>query len=176
MKVNTRKNEPEIQVGGSWFEKRIKPKFKAYRRRFADDDRAMISAMLSSFMHKFPYILFVSLPFFALILKLLYIRRKQFLYSDHAVFTLYHYILTFILLLIFFLVQKVNEWLEWGILSFLSTILFLSGGVYLLLSMKRFYAQGWMKTLGKFLLLNILALFVILTLMLAFVVLSIFQL
>jgi hypothetical protein len=176
MKVEGRKKESEIIVGGGLFSKTLKPKWQAYKKKFADDDRAMITDLISSFMHKFPYILFVSLPFFALILKLLYRRRKQFFYSDHAVFTMYHYIFTFILLLIYAVILEVNKWLEWGILSFLSTILFLSGGVYLLLSMKRFYAQGWWKTLGKFLLLNILALFVILLLMIAFVVLSIFQL
>lgn len=176
MKVEGRKKESEIIIGGGLFSKTLKPKWQAYKKKFADDDRAMLTDLLSSFMHKFPYILFVSLPFFALILKLLYVRRKQFFYSDHAVFTLYHYIFTFILLLIYASVMEINKWLEWGLLSFLATILFLSGGLYLFIAMKRFYGQGWGKTLGKFLLLNILALIVIVLLMVVFVLLSIFQL
>lgn len=171
-----KKEETELNAGSGWFGKLTREKWKAYKRRFGDDERAIITNALTSFMHKFPYILFVSLPFFALILKLLYIRRKQFYYSDHAVFTLYHYIFTFILLLLFFLVVELNEWLEWGFLSFVATILFLSGGLYLFIAMKRFYGQKWFKTLSKFLLLNILALAVVLLLMLAFILLSVFQL
>ena len=176
MKVKGKRKETEIIVGGGLFGKTLKPKWQAYRRKFADDDRAMITDLLSTFAHKFPYLLFVSLPFFALILKLLYVRRKEFFYSDHAVFTLYHYIFTFILLLVYATVLEINKWLDWGIISFLATLLFLSGGVYLFISMKRFYGQGWAKTLGKFLLLNILALLAILLLMIVFVLLSVFQL
>ncbi|HEX8315041.1 MAG TPA: DUF3667 domain-containing protein [Flavisolibacter sp.] len=163
-------------TASTWFNKKIREKWTGYKKRFADDEKAILNDMVDSFIHKFPYILFVSLPFFALILKLLYIRRKPFFYSDHAVFTLYHYIFTFILLLVYFLILKLNDWLEWGLLTFLATILFLSGGVYLFIAMKRFYGQGWLKTLGKFLLLNILALLIILILMIAFVLLSVFQL
>ena len=169
-------DDDEIEVGSGWLRENLSKKWKAYKRKFADDDKAMIGDMMNAFIHKFPYILFVSLPFFALILKLLYIRRKQFYYSDHAVFTLYHYIFTFILLLFYFLLLRLNEWTDWGIFQFLATVIFLSGGVYLFIAMKRFYGQRWFKTLGKFLLLNILALIVIGVLMLVFILLSIFQL
>jgi hypothetical protein len=168
--------EDNINIGKGWFDKTVEQKWKVYKRRFADDDRAMISDLINTFLHKFPYILFVSLPFFALILKLLYVRRRQFIYSDHAVFTLYHYIFTFILLLFYFLFLELSQLLSVGIFETFATILFLSGGVYLFIAMKRFYGQQWLKTLGKFLLLNILALFVILILMLGFILLSIFQL
>jgi hypothetical protein len=50
-------------------------------------------------MHMFPQLLFVSLPFFALILQLLYVRRKQLYYVNHVVFTLHLYCGTFILIL-----------------------------------------------------------------------------
>ena len=168
--------EDNINIGSGWFDKTVEQKWKAYKQRFADDDRAMISDLINTFLHKFPYILFVSLPFFALILKLLYVRRKQFIYSDHAVFTLYHYIFTFILLLFYFLFVKLGQLLSFSLFDTLATILFLSGGVYLFIAMKRFYGQKGLKTLGKFLLLNILALFIILVLMLGFILLSIFQL
>ena len=170
------KEEEELYAVGNWMGQRLQEKWKTYKQRFGDDEKAMVNNMADSFMHKFPYILFVSLPFFALILKLLYLRRKPFFYSDHAVFTLYHYIFTFILLLVFFLVNELNDWLDWSLLSFLSAMLFLSGGVYLYIAMKRFYGQKWGRTLIKFLLLNILALTVVGTLMIVFILLSVFQL
>jgi hypothetical protein len=168
--------QDELNVGEGWFENRIEKKWKAYKQRFADDEKALFADIGNSFLHKFPYILFVSLPFFALILKLLYVRRKKFYYSDHAVFTLYHYIFSFILLLFFSLLVELYEWLDWGILRFLSILLFLSGGVYLFIAMKRFYLQKWFKTFIKFLLLNILAFLTMLILMLVFILFSVFQL
>ena len=176
MEASVLKQGDEIDLGSGWLENRLSGKWKAYKRKYADDDKAMLTDAVNSFVHKFPYILFVSLPFFALILKLLYLRRKQFFYSDHAVFTLYHYIFTFILLLLYFILRELHDLTGFGLLSVLATILFFSGGVYLFLAMKRFYGQRWFKTFGKFLLLNILALFVVLMLMLVFNLFSVFQL
>lgn len=146
-----------------------------YTKNYGDDRNAMLKSVLDSFLHKLPYLLFVSLPFFALILKLLYIRRKQFVYTDHAVFTLYHYIFTFILLLLYILIARLYEWLGWGILEVLGIVLFLSGGVYLFLSMKYFYRQKNGKTFWKFIILNFLGIFVLLFIFIAFIFLSIFQ-
>ncbi len=176
MQAHKRKpNEGKIKSRSGWIEERLNKQWKAYKQKYADDDKAMLSDLVNSFIHKFPYILFVSLPFFALILKLLYIRRKQFLYSDHSVFTLYHYIFTFILLLFYFLLLELHDWTGLGVFSVVATLLFLSGGVYLFIAMKRFYGQKWWKTLGKFLLLNFLALIVVSFILIAFILLSVFQ-
>lgn len=129
-----------------------------------------------SVLHRLPYMLFLSLPFFALILKLLYARRKNFYYSDHAIFTIYHYILSFILLLVIFSLTALESKSGWGIFSFLITIILLSWPVYLLLEMKNFYRQGWWKTIGKFLLLNFLGLIVIFILFSCFIIFSVFEL
>jgi hypothetical protein len=170
------KGQDELNVGKDWLSNRIEKKWKAHRQKFADDDKAMMLDMANSFLHKFPYILFVSLPFFALTLKLLYVRRKQFYYNDHAVFTLYHYVFSFILLLFYFLLGELYDWLQWGTLRFFAGILLLSGGIYLALAMKRFYKQGWAKTLGKFLLLNVVALFILVLIFILFLIFSLFQL
>lgn len=167
--------QDEVRIGSGWFGETIRTKWKNYKERFADDERALMADMANSFVHKFPYILFVSLPFFAMILKLLYVRRKQFYYADHAVFTLYHYIFSFILLLFYFLLVELHGWLDWGVIRWMATLLLLSGGVYLFVAMKRFYGQRWWKTFGKFVLLNFLALITIIILMLAFILLSVFQ-
>jgi len=128
------------------------------------------------FLHRLPYLLFISLPFFALLLKLLYMRRKDFYYSDHAVFTLYHYIFSFILLLVLFVFTSLQKWLHWGLFDWLITLLILYGGYYLLRSMKSFYQQRWGKTVIKFLLLNFLGFIVLLTLFMVFIVFSFFEL
>lgn len=132
--------------------------------------------LLESFLHRLPYLLFVSLPFFALLLKLLYVRRKQFYYSDHAVFTLYHYIFSFILLLLIVGVDSLGDWTDWGVFRFLMAALIIYWPVHLWIQMKNFYRQSRGKTLGKFLLLNMAGLFVLIFLFVIFLLFSIFQL
>jgi hypothetical protein len=90
--------------------------------------------------------LFVFLPFFTLFLKLFYVRRK-YTYIDHLVFVFHTQTIFFILLSVYFLIvllgAKPQLWL------FISLFL-----IYLLIAMHKFYKQGYIKTLIKFLMLN----------------------
>jgi len=172
--MEPKKSEDEIS-GTTWANKKFSEKWAKYKRKHGDDLNAIIVDFSNTLLHRFPYLLFLSLPFFALILKLLYIRRKRF-YSEHAVFTLYHYIFSFILLLFIFGFMALDKWLNWKIFEIINMLLLLIWGLYLLLSMKRFYRQGWGKTIFKFLLLNLFAVVIMTGLLTAFVFFSIFQL
>ncbi|MDO6740195.1 MULTISPECIES: hypothetical protein [Polaribacter] len=90
--------------------------------------------------------LFILLPFFTLFLKFFYIRRK-FGYIDHLIFVFHIQTVFFMLFAIFFLLKicglKPELWIF--------TILFL---LYLIIAMKKFYQQGYIKTFMKFMLLN----------------------
>ncbi len=131
--------------------------------------------VVQTFLHNLPIMLFVSLPFFALILKLLYVRRKQFYYADHGIFTIHHYVFSFILLLVVFIFDKLIEISGWGIWDFLLGITLLAWPVYLYIEMKKFYKQGRFKTFIKFLLLNLLGLISLVFLFAVFGLFSIFQ-
>jgi hypothetical protein len=159
-----------------WVESRLKTKWRVYKRKYGDDVNKMMQDILSRFLHWFPYILFVSLPVFALILKLLYLRRKKYYYSDHAVFTLYHYIFSFILLLLFWSFEALHQKSGWGLFNVLQTMLVIAWPLYLFIAVKRFYAQGWGKTFIKFLFLNLLGLLSIILIFALFSVLFIYQL
>lgn len=159
----------------SWLERALSRQSLKVSKKYGNSEN-LGSIFLEAFLHRLPYLLFVSLPFFALILKLLYGRRKNFFYSDHAVFTLYHYIFSFILLLLIFGVAALRSWSGWGIFTFLMVMLILAWPVYLYIEMKRFYRQGRAKTLGKFLLLNVTGLTVLVLLFILFFVFSVFQL
>ncbi|HEY0355409.1 MAG TPA: DUF3667 domain-containing protein [Flavisolibacter sp.] len=162
--------------GMGWLERIIEKFFRERAVKYGDDSISMLNDMRKIFFKMLPYMLFISLPFFAMILKLLFIRRKQFYFSDHAVFTLYHYIFSFILLLTVFFIRWLEDKVGGWLFSALETLVILWGGVYLLLAMKRFYKQGWGKTLFKFILLNILAFIMIIVLIVIFFFLSAIQL
>ena len=135
-----------------------------------------IQAFKETILHRLPYMLFVSLPFFALLLQLLYIRRKNFYYSDHAVFTLFHYILSFVLLLLIFGMSSLQTLTGWHIFKIINRLLVFAWPVYLFAEMKTFYAQSYFKTLGKFVLLNLLGVILMAVLFLLFSLVSAFLL
>jgi len=127
------------------------------------------------FLHKLPYLLFVSLPIFALMLKLLYIRRRQFYYVDHGIFSIHHYILSFILLLAIVLLAAAKTKYNVGWLKDLEVTLIIVWPVHLYIAMLNFYKQGWFKTFIKFSLLNLFGFFLLLMLFVVFFVLTVFQ-
>jgi hypothetical protein len=97
-----------------------------------------------AFFDAFPKVLFFLLPVFALLLKLLYIRR-DFYYSEHLVFSIYYYnffYLASIIILLAGLIPFVGGWLTAIIVMWMIA--------YLPMSMKRMYKQRWGKTILKF--------------------------
>lgn len=87
------------------------------------------------------YAMLIFLPLFALILKLLYVRRNRF-YIEHVIFTLHFFSFIFFMLIFFVLINLLPVQLPGWILSMLIL-------VYLFLSMHKVYQQSWKKTLLK---------------------------
>ena len=161
--------------GDGWLLRNLSASWKKLNKKHNYDQGAAMRDVGEKFMHRFPYLLFISLPFFALILKGLYAKHKNIYYSDHAVFTLYHYIFTFILLLFYFFFDKMQDWTGVGFFGTLAGLLLVLNFVYLYISMHRFYGQRWLKTGAKFLLLNLQALFLMVILILIFLAISFLQ-
>ena len=151
---------PRVKSSINWLGRRMEEDMKK-----AGDESRFWRSFLDEFLHRLPYMLFVSLPIFAWLLKLLYRRRKEFVYSDHAVYTLYHYIFSFILMLLVLFFSEASDAWGWAIFDILNLIITLVvAPVYFWISLRRFYRQSWKKTTAKFLLLNIMAGFVLLLL------------
>jgi Protein of unknown function (DUF3667) len=164
-----------IDKKDNWFVKLFQRKGLKAKAKYGKEPGGLSNAIFDAFLHKLPYMLFVSLPFFALILKLLYVRRKEYYYADHGIFSIYHYVFTFFLLAFVFTLDKLSDIKGLGFLEIVEALVFLSGGLYLYLSMKRFYKQGYGKTLVKFILLNLIAFIFLIVLFVGFLLLSVFQ-
>lgn len=169
------KSLPSDQRDG-WFRRRLIEKSINVNKKYEGNLGELLKEFLEAFLHRLPIMLFFSLPFFALILKLLYTRRKTYFYSDHAVFTLYQYIFSFLLLLVLFAFGRLSNATNWSIFGWLMAAGIIYGGYYLLRSMKYFYGQSWKKTFVKFILLNFLGGFALLLLLLVFFIFSIVEL
>jgi len=92
--------------------------------------------------------IFLLLPFFAIFLKIIYIRRK-YTYMEHMVFVFYTQAVFFLLMLLFLIIDYFSN----GNDSLIAITLGLFV-IYLFIAMKKFYKQSWFKTFFKFLLAN----------------------
>lgn len=122
------------------------------KQESGDDETAMWKKFFESFLENIPRMVFVLLPIFALLLKLIYVRR-DFYYSEHLVFSVLFYDFMYLVGAIGILCSMVS-WLDW-----VSSILMLLTFFYLYKAMRKVYKQSRGKTIAKFLLLNILFFF-----------------
>ncbi|MES1220487.1 MAG: DUF3667 domain-containing protein [Bacteroidota bacterium] len=159
-----------------WFRRIANRKSLEIGEHYKNDNVEFWVDVLEKFMHSFPYMLFVSLPLYALFLKILYFRRKQFFYADHGIFLIHLYIFTFILLLFLIGINKIESVSQFALFGFLIAALIIYGLYYALKAMKNFYKQGWVKTIVKFVVFNILCVLALSILFTIFFGLSLFRL
>ncbi|HEX6429520.1 MAG TPA: DUF3667 domain-containing protein [Niastella sp.] len=159
----------------NWLERRLKHREIELDARYKGDDGAMWKELLGKFTHTFPYLLFVSLPLYAFYLKVLYWRRKQFLYVTHGIFLIYLYIFTFIDLLVYFGLNKIHDSMDWGWMAWFEGAVLLYGVYYAYKAMRKFYGQGRGKTVLKFFILNTFAFWSMIFLFTAFFLFAMFK-
>ena len=133
------------------------------------------NTIMEKFKHSFPTILFISLPLFALFLKLLYIRRKSFYYADHGIFSIHAYCALFILLLLYYMLDGGQMQLHWWIFSLMKVVLVLYMIYYVYKAMRNFYKQRRFKTLLKYFLLSWMTFIVMAFLIVIFFVISAYK-
>ncbi|HEY6505075.1 MAG TPA: DUF3667 domain-containing protein [Chitinophagaceae bacterium] len=159
----------------NWLERILNRRSISLKQRYGHNRQQLWKDLTDKFIHSFPYMLFLSLPLYAFLLKLLYIRRKKFYYADHGIFLVHLYIFTFLLLLLFFAFDKLDNLTGLGVWNFLKAILVLYGIFYAFKAMKNFYKQGTGKTLLKFMLFNFLCFICLIILFAFFLIFSFYR-
>ena len=95
--------------------------------------------------------LFILLPIFTLALKLFYVRRK-YTYVEHLIFVFHTQTVFFLLLTLLMIINFFTN----NVGSEIFIGLFL---IYLFIAMKKFYKQGYFKTIFKFIMVNMVYMF-----------------
>ncbi len=132
-------DEPTVKVGNAKLDTIINGQLN----RLADmPPREAAETVAGTFFNYVPTMMFILLPVFAALLKLLYVRRRRY-YAEHFVFLLHVHSVVFILATVILLTNR-----------FLPALVEVALGVWILvyiyLAMKRVYGQGWLKTLVKY--------------------------
>ena len=157
-----------------WFKRGLEHKATLLNAQSGNNKKEAFALLMEKFLHTLPQALFVSLPVFALILLMLYARRK-FYYVDHGIFAIHLYCANFIFLLLYFGFDKLKITSGWGWLETIKDLLVLGIFFYLYKAMRKFYGQGRGKTILKFAVLNFFSFIVVSVLVVVFFILSLAQ-
>lgn len=163
------------EESGGWLSRKMALKELEMREKYNNDQDKILSAFTSNLVHSFPQILFISLPLFALALKLLYYRRKEYYYVSHAIFGIHFYVFIFIMMFVMLLFNKLYNFSDWSIFLYLIGLCGLLIYFYLYKAMRNFYQQRRAKTILKYLLLNIATIFIIALLFVVFIFFSLLK-
>jgi Protein of unknown function (DUF3667) len=142
------KTKPEAARDGK-IERYFTEKMITLKQKNGQDDQQILKSFFESFVENIPRMIFLLLPIFALLLKLLYIRR-DFYYSEHLVFSVVYYDFMYLIGSIGLLCSFVS-WLDW-----VSRVLMLVGFFYFYKAMRKVYKQSRGKTILKFFLFHLL--------------------
>lgn len=141
--------------------------------KYGDDQNKFIENLKDTYKRSLPQVFFLSLPLFALFLKLLYRKRKDLFYISHVIFTIHLYVFVYITLLIkeSFRLAGNTDYLAW--LSYIQVFF-----VFIILyhgykALKNFYGESTGKTVLKY---SFLLLWFVLMIMILFLVMYVFTL
>lgn len=115
------------------------------------EQREAFITLLREAIGRLPTVMFLLLPVFALLLKLIYARRGWY-YSEHLVFALHTHAFAFLVFFLMAVLLGLSGGADWA--RQLSWILFFTIPLYFYLAQKKVFGQGWFKTALKALLLG----------------------
>jgi hypothetical protein len=126
----------QIRTGVADIDRLARQKLDRFRGRTPQEAGV---TLFREFMDHAPTMMFVLLPMFAAVMKLIYVRRKRF-YVEHFVFAMHVHAFVFLNFALQIIVRNkpfgdvMDVWML----------------IYIFWAMKRFYAQGWFRTLLKY--------------------------
>lgn len=128
----------------------INKKIAGVREKYSGEEGTLLLDWESRFSLYLPKMLFVSLPITAWILLLLYVRRKKWWYTEHAILTIHLYCGIFLLLTLQLFASSILHSLQLPTTKdWVETALYFCILVYLFFTLYRFYQQSIGKTFLK---------------------------
>jgi hypothetical protein len=164
---------PKAERDG-WITRKFKIKMIDIEVKYGDDKQLLVTTFMDKFLHKFPQMFFISLPFLALLLKLLYRRKKEYYYTDHFIHSLHLYCATFLFILLQIILSSIEEIQYLGWLKYIKIALSIYMFYYLYRSMRTVYKLGRGKTILKYILLLLMTTIVMSVIFIIFFIFSVF--
>lgn len=145
------------------------------QEKFENDSKGAKDALKEKGLHLIPQVLLLSLPFFALLLKLLYARQQKFYYVAHIIFTIHFYIFVYIAIIGILVLRALSELPHLHFLDTVISVLWFIFPLYLYKAVRHFYEQRRAKTILKLFILSFALIFLSIFFMLLLFGLTIFK-
>jgi hypothetical protein len=126
-----------------WIEARAKEKMGEHGTK--------MGYFIATLFSNLPYMMLCCIPLFALVLKVLYIRRRIF-YIDHLIYALHIHTFAYVgIMLIALATIGLDRAVPGLIAGWIIALLWIAFVVQIFLSIRRVYRQGWFISIFKFL-------------------------
>lgn len=140
----------------NWFVSILTKKYIEIASKYNYDFNEILVALIEQFKHYFSRIFYISLPMFALFLWVLYRRNKNYFFVDHLIFSIHVYCAFFVLFFASGVFNSIINWIFPKLSILISLIFFVLTFFYLYKALKNHFSQSRIKTILKFLILNVL--------------------
>lgn len=151
-----RETNPLIIPGmPDWFNDWINDEIEQSPRK-AEEIKENPNIFVDEFFELLPATMFIMLPIVALLFKFWYLFAKKY-YLEHLIHALHNHAFLFVVLTITLLNNALIEWRDpegvsalWQSMIWLNVAIYVWIPIYLLISLKTVYQQGWFLTVGKY--------------------------
>jgi hypothetical protein len=125
-----------------WLEQRAKEKMGEHGSKMA--------LFIATLFSNLPYMMLCCIPLFALVLKVLYVRKHIF-YIDHLVYALHIHSFAYLaIMLIVLITLGLNRSIHGTFAGWITAALWITFATQIFLSIRRVYRQSWFFTVFKF--------------------------
>lgn len=125
-----------------WLEQRAKEKMGEHGSKMA--------LFIATLFSNLPYMMLCCIPLFALVLKVLYVRKRIF-YIDHLVYALHIHSFAYLAIMLIVLITiGLNRSIPGAFAGCIIAALWITFATQVFLSIRRVYRQGWFFTVFKF--------------------------
>jgi hypothetical protein len=137
-----RLDKPPSTQFEKWLEQRAKEKMGEHGSKMA--------LFITTLFSNLPYMMLCCIPLFALVLKVLYVRKRIF-YIDHLVYALHIHSFAYLAIMLIVLITiGLNRSIPGTFAGWVIAALWITFAVQVFLSIRRLYRQGWFFTVFKF--------------------------
>src|SRR5438105_2350274 len=135
-------NKPPSDRFEKWLEQRAKEKMGEHGSKMA--------LFIATLFSNLPYMMLCCIPLFALVLKVLYVRKRVF-YIDHLVYALHIHSFAYLAIMLIVLITiGLNRSIPGAFAGWIIAALWITFATQIFLSIRRVYRQGWFFTVFKF--------------------------
>src|SRR5438094_8495931 len=135
-------DKPPSDKFEKWLEQRAKEKMGEHGSKMA--------LFITTLFSNLPYMMLCCIPLFALVLKVLYVRKRVF-YIDHLVYALHIHSFAYLAIMFIVLITLgLNRSIPGTFAGWIIAALWITFATQIFLSIRRVYRQGWFFTVFKF--------------------------